>query len=235
LTDLEGVQKSWWGPYRIENSDVLLDYLGQPGADDATKTTIQGYVTAMAGTADFFGFVDSQALYRAYMPSWAFHWGSTRPRVHVGNLVMRMIDDNLSPEHHAVYLKRARQHVHWMHGVNALSKVYLTNMREHGAENDCTEIFHTWFADGTDWDSSLTSKYGPAPGYVPGGPSLSYVNDGGDATMMPPAGQPGEKSYADFNDGARVSWAVTENSITYQAPYVRLLASIIASRTLQLP
>ena len=56
--------------------------------------------------------------------------------------------------------------------------------------------------------------------------------DGGDATFSPPADQPGEKSYADFNDAQRVSWAITENSITYQAPYIRLLASIIASRDL---
>ena len=230
LTDLEGVGNSWWGPYRIENSDVLLEYLSQPGADSATKTTIEGYVGSMAATGDFFGFSNTQALYRAYMPDWSFHWGSTRPRVHVGNLVTRMIDAGVNTESHAIYLKRAQQHVHWMHGVNALSKVYLTNMGEHGAENDCTEIFHTWFTDGSNWDSSIDSLYGPAPGYVPGGPSTSYVSDGGDATMIPPAAQPGEKSYADFNDAARVSWALTENSITYQAPYIRLLASIIASR-----
>ena len=230
LSDLEGASLSWWGPYKIENSDVLLDYLSQPGADAATATAITGHINTMAGTADFFGFTDTEALHRAYMPDWAFHWGSSRPRVHVGNLVMRMIDADVVADSHPAYLKRARQHLHWMHGVNALGKVYLTNMGEYGAENDSTEIFHTWFADGTDWDSSVDSLYGPAPGFVPGGPSTSYVSDGGDATLTPPANQPGEKSYLDFNSADDVSWAITENSITYQAPYVRLLAAIIASR-----
>lgn len=229
LTDVEGTKTDSWNPYRIENADVLLAYVGREDADPTTVTAIQAHLTSMAGMADYFSFADDKALYRAYMPDWSFHWGSTRPRVHVANMLTRMIDANVSTAEHATYLKRARQHAHWMHGVNALSKVYLTNMGEFGAENDCTEIFHTWFADGSEWDSTVDGA-GPAPGYVPGGPSTSYVMDGGDATMTPPANQPGEKSYADFNDAARVSWAITENSITYQAPYIRMLASIIASR-----
>ena len=229
LGDLSGVKDSWWGPYRIENGDVLIEYVAREDADAAVVTAIQAHFASMAGTTDFFGFVDNQALYRAYMPEWSFHWGSTRPRVHAANLQTRMIDAGASPDEHAAYLKRARAHTHWMHGVNALSKVYLTNMGEYGAENDCTEIYHTWFVDGSQWDSTVDG-IGPPPGYVPGGPNTSYVADGGDATMTPPANQPGEKSYADFNDAARVSWAITENSITYQAPYIRMLASVIASR-----
>ena len=73
-------------------SDVLLEYLAQPGADAATVTAIEGHIASMAGTTDFFGTGHNQALYRAYMPDWSFHWGSTRPRVHVGNLVTRVLE-----------------------------------------------------------------------------------------------------------------------------------------------
>ena len=76
------------------------------------------------------------------------------------------------------------------------------------------------------------SERGPAPGYLVGGPNTSYgVESWYDPvckTIIPPYGQPGEKSYKDFNEGwPEASYAVTENSIVYQSEYVRLLAAAI--------
>ena len=89
------------------------------------------------------------------------------------------------------------------------------------------EIYHAWFNDGTDWDNVFTSQYGPAPGYVTGGPNADY---GGSASL--PAGQPIQKAYADFNSSADASWEITEPAIYYQAAYVRLLGHYTAEEIL---
>ena len=47
-------------------------------------------------------------------------------------------------------------------------------------------------------------------------------------TISPPIGQPPQKSYKDFNaDWPLNSWTVTENSIGYQAAYIRLLSKFV--------
>jgi endoglucanase len=97
------------------------------------------------------------------------------------------------------------------------------------ADLDVDEIYHVWFSDGSDWDNALTSPFGPAPGYLPGGPNASY---GGDA--VPPGGQPPQKSYLDWNGVAwsdtyrDQSWEITEPGIYYQSAHVRLVSSFVA-------
>jgi len=140
----------------------------------------------------------------------------------------------VSATDHPAFRKRALQHLHWLHGVNAIGEVYLSNMGEFGAEKSVDRFFHTWFAHGTVWDSVSGSPKGPAPGYLAGGPNTSYGTeswyDPMCKTLSPPYGQPGEKSYKDFNEGwPEASYSVTENSIVYQSEYVRLLAAIIHS------
>ena len=64
--------------------------------------------------------------------------------------------------------RAASRYVHYIHGTNPLSIVYLTNMYAHGGDNCANEIFHSWFADGSAmWDRAGTSTYGPPPGYPP--------------------------------------------------------------------
>jgi endoglucanase len=47
-------------------------------------------------------------------------------------------------------------------------------------------------------------------------------------TLSPPAGQPAQKSYTDFNDSWPLdSWSVTEPDDGYQAQYVRLLSKFV--------
>ena len=80
--------------------------------------------------------------------------------------------------------RAASRYVHYIHGTNPLSMVYLTNMYGHGAESCANEMFHTWFADGSaKWDRAGTSTYGPPPGFLTGGPNPSYDWDG----CCPPA------------------------------------------------
>jgi len=122
---------------------------------------------------------------------------------------------NLGERPKIEYLNAASGYLHYIHGVNPLNKVYLSNMGGYGAENSVNEFYHAWFKDGSKYDAVGQSKIGPAPGFLVGGPNDSYSRDeccktvcGGFGAKMceipeksPPMGQPPEKSYADFNEG----------------------------------
>jgi len=134
---------------------------------------------------------------------------------------------NINPSTHAQYKEVAEQYLHWMHGVNPMGMVMLSNMYNYGAEKCANEIYHTWFTDGSIWDNSLTSPNGPAPGYVPGGPNKSYSGTVAGITNQPP-----QKAYKDWNAGyPENSWEITEPSIYCQASYVMLLARLMTATT----
>ncbi len=137
--------------------------------------------------------------------------------------------------------RAAERYLHYLHGVNPLGIVYLSNMGPAGATHSVHEFYHSWFADGSaQWDRVGSSTYGPAPGFLTGGPNPSYDWDGccpsscGSAennavctseSIEPPRNQPLQKAYKDFNTSWPLnSWEVTENSNGYQIPYLRLLA-----------
>jgi hypothetical protein len=129
--------------------------------------------------------------------------------------------------------------LHYIHGANPLNKAYLSNMGRYGAENSVKEFYHAWFQNGSVWDAVGSSRYGPAPGFLVGGPNQYYERDnccnstcGGAGDKLckipvksPPSGQPPAKSYTDFNETWPInSWEVTENSNSYQVAYIRLLS-----------
>jgi len=142
----------------------------------------------------------------------------------------------------------AMGYLHYIHGVNPLGLVYLTNMKSAGAEHSATTMFHNWFAHGTRWSEVSGAMPGPPPGYLVGGPNPEYSMDKCCTAAFgmpeyrcllaafalclnshaPPRGQPPLKSYRQFNDGWPVnSWEVTEPSIGYQAQYIRVLAKYV--------
>ncbi len=168
-----------------------------------------------------------------------YWWGSNSTKARRGAIYTQAIVGGVGRLSQRDYLNAASAYIHYIHGVNPLNKVYLSNMRGYGAENSVTQFYHEWFQDGTVWDEVGVSKYGPAPGFLVGGPNEGYARDeccktvcGGYGTKMckipvksPPAGQPPAKSYADFNEGWPInSWEVTENSNSYQISYIRLLS-----------
>ena len=57
----------------------------------------------------------------------------------------------------------AMGYLHYIHGVNPLGLVYLTNMKSAGAEHFATTMFHTWFAHGTPWSEVSGAMPGPHP------------------------------------------------------------------------
>jgi hypothetical protein len=124
-------------------------------------------------------------LYRSHMDDAAYHWGHNQPRTSAGHMNLDFITFNINPSTHAQYKEVAEQYLHWMHGVNPMGMVMLSNMYSYGAEKCANEIYHTWFTDGSIWDNSLTSLNGPAPGYVPGGPNKSYSGTVAGITNQP--------------------------------------------------
>jgi hypothetical protein len=118
--------------------------------------------------------------------------------------------------------------------------VYLSNMYNLGVHSSVNEFYHSWFTNGSAlWDRVGSSTYGPAPGFLVGGPNPSYNWDSnctsgspnpgcGNAAPTPPKGQPAMKSYLDFNTSWPLnSWEVTENHNDYQVAYVRLLSKFV--------
>lgn len=223
-THVEPITSSWWGPYKISLQDALLRYTTLNNADPDTKSLIESAANGTQAQA-FYGMNDA-TLYRDYIPTWAYHWGSNNPKAGFANLNLMMNEYELSSNEES-YFAKAEELLHSFHGLNPLGLVYLSNMYEEGATKSVNEIYHTWFNDGTDYDHALTSSIGPAPGYVVGGPNQNFsINN-----ISPPSNQPATKSYLDFNTGwPDNSWEISEPAIYYQASYIRLLSQIIGKR-----
>jgi hypothetical protein len=173
-------------------------------------------------------------------PMGGYYWGSNSTASRRGSVFTQAALANMTGASKADYKNAGAGYLHYLHGVNPLGLVYLSNMERYGAERSVSEIYHAWFVNGSaDYDSTITSTYGPAPGFLAGGPNPGYdraecckTTCGGFGAkvckrpiLSPPTGQPPLKSYAEFNDGWPLnSWSVTENSNGYQIAYLRLLS-----------
>ncbi|WP_371395539.1 glycoside hydrolase family 9 protein [Fretibacter rubidus] len=219
---------------------TLLYFARLDGIDaDFRGAILRDYKAAVVGSGEVLTpMLDGRDGYGSYMPN--YFWGSNGTKSRRGSIFTQAIISGIGGATDAQYRNVASHYLHYLHGVNPLGKVYLSNMGTLGAETSVSEFYHAWFKDGhADYDSTLTSTYGPAPGFLVGGPNPSYARDdccmtqcgdyGDDMCklpeMRPPAGQPPAKSYTDFNEGWPLnSWSVTENSNAYQLSYIRLLS-----------
>lgn len=217
-----------WSRYNPNQGEALLFHARQPGADAKTAAAIIADKSAdIAAGNQVYGPQPDHDLYRAYMHDGQYHWGSNNVRANYGNTNLDAAQI-VGADKAAPYLERAEDLLHYFHGVNPFSMVYLTNMKSLGATRSANEVFHSWFFDNTKWDSAATSQCGPAPGFVPGGPNANAQGDGVPATLSPPAGQPRQKSYRDWNTvWPDASWAITEPSNVYQAAYIRMLSRFV--------
>jgi endoglucanase len=228
-----------WSLYDQSQGDALLYYASLPKADPATKKAILDRKQSQGETDEIYKFRGELDLYRAYMRPDAYHWGSNNVRAAFGNTNWDMIQYGLaSAADRASFRERAAGILHSFHGVNPIQLVYLSNMYAYGGDDCVDEMFHSWFRDkDPKWDNARTSEFGPAPGYVTGGPNRSYC-DGNESPphrcrnsrlrKMPPG-----KAYLDFNTAWEPnaaydeSWALTEPAIYYQASYVRLVSKFV--------
>jgi hypothetical protein len=218
----------------------LLYYASLPGATASVSSAIRTRFLDMWGRSDYGGWGAADAQrdpYRAYISDYT--WGSNGAKANAGTLFTEESYYGISRHTADQVSNAAADYLHYLHGVNPFGKVYLTNMNSFGAENSVNQIFHDWFKHGSAlWDSAKTSTYGPAPGFVVGGPNYNQWDwdnrcpgisaDCGSTRPSPPYGQPPQKSYLDFNDGWPLnSWPISENSNGYQTAYIRLLARFV--------
>jgi hypothetical protein len=199
------------------------------------------YLIAMSDWNGWGAVNDDADPYGAYVDG--YWWGSNATKARRGAVFTQAVVGGIDPASHGRAVNAASHYLHYLHGVNPMGLVYLSNMEDAGAERSVSTLYHAWFKDGSrDFDSTKTSRYGPAPGFLVGGPNPGYARDEccaegcggfGDKVCrrpdsVPPVGQPDAKSYGEFNDGWPLnSWSVTENSLGYQADYLRLLSKFV--------
>ena len=102
-----------------------------------------------------------------------------------------------------------------------------------GVRRSVMEMFHGWFHDGSPRYDGPGSKFGPAPGFLAGGPNQFF----GKSWVAPPFGEPPAKAFKEWNTAWNAqqndnedSWAITEPAIYYQAAYNLLLSPFLGTR-----
>jgi endoglucanase len=229
---LMGYNAGW----ELQLTEYYLDYTSLSDADATVKGAIVTAFSSTIASADNLGTLTRDPdPYLAYVADYT--WGSNAHKARTGCLLHDVISFGIDSAKNADARRAAERYIHYLHGVNPLGLVYLSNMAKSGAHQSVTSFFHSWFADKSPkWDEVGVSTYGPPPGFLVGGPNPSYDWDAQcpgiaqcpAARPSPPYGQPAQKSYANFNDSWPVnSWSVSENSNGYQTYYLRLLAKFV--------
>jgi hypothetical protein len=168
--------------------------------------------------------------YLAYHYGDHYCWGSNQCKGRWARILLMTIVLGKNPSHHTAYREIMAGYLHFIHGRNPLSLCFLSNMGHAGGDHCVTEIFHQWFKDGSPLYDGKSSRYGPAPGYLAGGPNKFFSVD----WIAPPHGEPPMKAYRDWNAAwnaerraNEASWEITEPAIYYQAVYTLILAQFV--------
>ncbi len=233
-------------PFEANTQEVLLHYTTLAGATTAVRDDISSvYRKAIVnGSENLPAHTGIRDPYLAHTKDYT--WGSNGVKSAHGSMHYNLITYGLDQGVTRQAADAAEAYIHNLHGVNPMNMVYLSNMVAWGAESSVNEFYHSWFTDGSPlWDRVGSSTYGPAPGFLTGGPNPSYDWDGccpsgcGSSSnnqrcysesITPPKGQPDQKSYKDFNTSWPLnSWSVTENSCGYQVRYIRLLSKFVTA------
>jgi endoglucanase len=238
-----------WGPsmWEIDALESLFYYAHLPGATPEVARSIrERFLANLWRAADAFqASLQRTDPYRAPMKDYT--WGSNKGKAAEARLYQLAALYSTDPRLSETSLAAALEYAHYIHGVNPLGLVYLTNMAQAGASNSAATMFHTWFAYGTRWQRATEQLPGPPPGFLVGGPNPQFSIDaccrapaGSPAyrcygatvfslcrqNFTPPSAQPPAKSYLQFNEPWPAnSWEVSEPSLGYQAYYIRLLAA----------
>ncbi len=222
----------YWYPFETTIQDALLHYSSLPGATPSVASEIRNRKHSSMQGGEYLGAINASTDgYRAYVKDQDLVWGSNQVKAKVGLIFDAHARAGIDAANAAVYRRAAAGYLHYLHGVNPLGVVFLTNMGRFGAELSVNQMYHTWFTDGSDWDHALLSPKGPAPGYVVGGVNVQYAPDPSYSgpPLSPPQGQPPLKSFLDWNsnDWRQASWQIAEPAIYYQAAYLALLARFV--------
>ncbi len=212
----------WASPYEVEEPTALLHYSSLEGINPAISTDIQDQFNDIMELAGNARPALADDPYRSYIQEYT--WGSNKQKSRKGNMFTQLVTHDIGERDDQENLNVAAGYLHYLHGVNPLGKVYLTNMNGLGAERSVDEMYHRWFIDGSPWDNVNTS-FGPPPGFLVGGPNQYYSE--GDGSLE--VDQPPAKSYVETNSflDNEQSWQFTENSNGYQIEYLKLLSQFV--------
>jgi endoglucanase len=230
-------QWQWASPWEDVVHAALLAYTEAPGCTASVAATIRQRFRDSVVNAHLPPHTNGTVPYRAPLQTQDYTWGSNATKCMHGQLFAWSNRYGLAAAPSRALADAAEGYLQYLHGVNPLGATFLTNVRALGAEGSVDECYHAWFADGTAWDNASTSPFGPAPGFLTGGCNPSFAPDPSYAgpPLVPPQGQPAQKSYRDWNTSwPQNSWEVTEPAIGYQGRYVRLLAAFATAPAPQL-
>lgn len=236
--------------FDADKQEALLYYTRLPNSSAQVKSAILAkFVANVIGNADQLPMVSNNE--DPYLsPIKYYAWGSNGSKVLQARLYQLLALYGNEPAIAAKADSAAMGYLHYIHGVNPLGLVYLTNMTSAGAKHSASTMFHNWFTHtSTRWSRVTDTTPGPPPGYLVGGPNPYFSMDKCCTARIwtrgyqcyslavfslcsnnytPPLGQPPLKSYLQFNEGWPVnSWEVTEPSTSYQAEYIGALARYV--------
>ncbi len=208
---------------------ALLYYSISPYHTPSVATAIRDkYMEAATNSFSNFDIInkfnDSTDAYRAFLYNCG--WGSNAYRAYGGSSFTNIVTYGLDTANDAKHREAAQGYIHFLHGTNPLQQLYLSNLSKIGGEHSVPEFYHGWFTDSTGYDNVDSCLYGPAPGFLVGGPNETYVSPGPD-TIAPPEFQPWQKSYKNWNNVGDNSYEITENQVRYQGAYLKLLSQSV--------
>ncbi|MGC4067194.1 MAG: glycoside hydrolase family 9 protein [Polyangiaceae bacterium] len=229
----------------MERADAVVYFSQLSGVTASVSTAIVNQVTTNVASQLAATAGANKDPYRAYLAQYT--WSSNQIKMAQARVFQYLA--RFSTANAGKASSAAEDYVHYLHGVNPLGLVYLTNLKRAGAEHSAKTIFHFWFADKSPkWDETTATTPGPAPGFLSGGPNTSFAPDScctapsGDPAYRcygssdfalcsqnwnPPMGQPQQKSYLEYNGGWPVgSWPFTEPSTGYQSKYVLVVSAL---------
>jgi len=234
-----------WGnfmdQYRHSSHMLYMRYLENPSGRESLKDSIRTAMRTAFNNGNNFYRNYNTGGYRSFIEN--YQWGSNSVKANYGVTYYKwhIVDPSIDRNE---FLNMAEGYLHYIHGVNPLNMVYLTNMNHLGASKSAATIFHSWFSEASaKWSTTTASAPGPAPGFMPGGPNAGFAWDG--CCNIPrcsdwqpntdrcflldlPKGLPPAKMYIETNMGWPVnSWEITENSNGYQLAYIRLLSKFV--------
>ncbi|MCL1832630.1 MAG: glycoside hydrolase family 9 protein [Oscillospiraceae bacterium] len=234
-----------WGHmdmYRFENHTMYLNYLRLADADPAIAANVRAQLSK--GIQPNFASKIGTDGYRSYLEQ--YPWGSNQHKGNTGSTFWYFAELDIDPAKSIEYADAAEDYLRYIHGVNPLNTVYLTNMNDYGASRSMTTIYHNWYSK---WNRNGVSDAGPPPGYLPGGANAGFNVDGvfpgnlgvyGNPQSVRDeitelgnkiramAGGPPAKMYVDTDHTWPINtWEISEPMGAYQLTYIRLLSKFV--------
>ena len=145
-----------------------------PGTSPEVRKAIHDrFLVVMRPTTQAFERVLENAdPYRS--PIQAFTWASNKGKAMQARLLQLVAMHGPDAELADKALGAAMGYAHYIHGVNPLGLVYLTNMASAGASHSAATMFHAWFAHGTRWQRVSATSPRPSSG-LSGGRAQSAI------------------------------------------------------------